>query len=54
MIAFERGGLLFVFNFHPTESFTDYRIGIKDAGKYPFCSKIYCFSSCQIGYVFRL
>jgi len=34
MIAFERGGLLFVFNFHPTESFTDYRIGIKDAGKY--------------------
>lgn len=27
IIAFERGGLLFVFNFHPDRSFTDYRIG---------------------------
>ncbi|KAI8846972.1 glycogen branching enzyme [Chytridium lagenaria] len=27
IIAFERGGLLWIFNFHPTKSFTDYRIG---------------------------
>ncbi|KAJ8912435.1 hypothetical protein NQ315_006102 [Exocentrus adspersus] len=34
IIAFERGGLLFVFNFHPTKSFVDYRIGIEEAGEY--------------------
>lgn len=34
VIAFERAGLLFVFNFHPTNSFTDYRIGIDEAGTY--------------------
>lgn len=32
IIAFSRGDLLFVFNFHPTKSFTDYGIPIK--GKY--------------------
>lgn len=34
VIAFERAGLLFVFNFHATKSFTDYRVGIDDAGIY--------------------
>lgn len=34
MIAYERSGLLFVFNFHPTKSFTDYRIGVDEAGEY--------------------
>ncbi|KAK4043609.1 alpha-glucan branching enzyme [Parachaetomium inaequale] len=34
VIVFERGGLVFVFNFHPTQSFTDYRIGIEEAGTY--------------------
>jgi len=34
MIAFERGGLLFVFNFHPVKSFTDYRIGVSKQGAY--------------------
>jgi len=34
IIAFERAGLLFIFNFHPTKSFTDYRIGIDDSGVY--------------------
>ncbi|CAH1994024.1 unnamed protein product [Acanthoscelides obtectus] len=34
VVAFERAGVLFVFNFHPTKSFTDYRIGIEDAGDY--------------------
>jgi len=27
VIVFERGNLLFIFNFHPTKSFTDYRVG---------------------------
>lgn len=34
VIAFERGNLFFVFNFHPTKSFTDYAIGISHPGKY--------------------
>ncbi|CAG9861487.1 unnamed protein product [Phyllotreta striolata] len=34
VIAHERAGVLFVFNFHPTKSFTDYRIGVEDAGTY--------------------
>lgn len=34
VIAFERAGLLFIFNFHHTESFTDYRIGIDVPGEY--------------------
>ena len=34
MIVYERAGLLFIFNFHPTKSFTDYRVGINVAGEY--------------------
>jgi hypothetical protein len=34
VVAYERAGLLFVFNFHPTKSFTDYRIGVEAAGTY--------------------
>ncbi|KAK9446655.1 glycoside hydrolase superfamily [Limtongia smithiae] len=34
IIAFERAGLVFVFNFHPTNSYTDYRIGVDVAGTY--------------------
>ncbi|KAG0132953.1 glycoside hydrolase superfamily [Tuber indicum] len=34
IIVFERAGLVFVFNFHPTESFADFRIGIEQAGTY--------------------
>jgi len=34
MIAFERAGLLFVFNFHPVHSYADYRIGVDVAGVY--------------------
>ncbi len=33
-IVYERAGLLFVFNFHPTKSFTDYRIGVDVSGQY--------------------
>jgi len=34
VIVFERAGLVFVFNFHHTESFSDYRIGIDEPGTY--------------------
>ena len=34
MIVYERAGLLFVFNFHPMQSFTDYRVGVDEAGEY--------------------
>ncbi|CCO27317.1 1,4-alpha-glucan branching enzyme [Rhizoctonia solani AG-1 IB] len=34
VIVFERGGLLFAFNFHPTNSFADYRVGIEQEGRY--------------------
>ena len=34
VIVFERAGLIFVFNFHPTQSYADYRIGIEQQGTY--------------------
>ena len=34
VIVYERAGLLFVFNFHPTNSFIDYRIGVDVPGEY--------------------
>lgn len=34
VIAFERADLLFVFNFHPTKSYTDYKIGVDKSGTY--------------------
>lgn len=34
IIAFERAGLVFVFNFHPQQSFTGYRVGTNWAGTY--------------------
>ncbi|EKM79850.1 hypothetical protein AGABI1DRAFT_72509 [Agaricus bisporus var. burnettii JB137-S8] len=34
MIVYERAGLLFIFNFHPKNSFTDYRVGVEEAGEY--------------------
>lgn len=34
LIAFERGGLVFVFNFHPTKSYVDYQIGVDVPGQY--------------------
>lgn len=34
IIAFERAGLLFIFNFHPSKSYTDYRVGTALPGKF--------------------
>ncbi|XP_075527710.1 1,4-alpha-glucan-branching enzyme isoform X2 [Dermacentor variabilis] len=34
VVAFERAGLLFVINFHPSKSFSDYQVGVDTPGKY--------------------
>ncbi|MGI4873639.1 MAG: alpha amylase C-terminal domain-containing protein [Janthinobacterium lividum] len=34
VLAFARAGLVFVFNFHPTESFSDYAIPVPATGRY--------------------
>ncbi|RYR71322.1 hypothetical protein Ahy_A02g005593 isoform E [Arachis hypogaea] len=34
IIVFEKGNLVFVFNFHWTNSYSDYRVGCSKAGKY--------------------
>ena len=34
VLVFERGGLVWIFNFHPTQSFVDYRVGVERAGLY--------------------
>ncbi|KAI9680336.1 MAG: alpha-1,4-glucan branching enzyme [Trizodia sp. TS-e1964] len=34
VIVFERAGLVWVFNLHPSQSFADYRIGIEESGTY--------------------
>ncbi|ELQ43365.1 1,4-alpha-glucan-branching enzyme [Pyricularia oryzae Y34] len=34
VVVFERAGVVFAFNFHPTQSFADYRIGVDVSGTY--------------------
>lgn len=34
VIVFDRADLVFVFNFHPSKSFADYPIGVKNPGTY--------------------
>ncbi|KAI9822880.1 MAG: alpha-1,4-glucan branching enzyme [Thelocarpon impressellum] len=34
VIVFERAGLLWIFNFHPSNSYADYRVGVEQAGTY--------------------
>ncbi|KAG0268370.1 alpha-1,4-glucan branching enzyme [Linnemannia exigua] len=34
VLVFDRAGAVFIFNFHPTKSFTDYRVGVPNAGQY--------------------
>lgn len=33
VVVVERGDLVFVFNFHPVNSYTDYRVGCRDPGE---------------------
>lgn len=32
---FDRANVLFIFNFHPSKSFQDYRVAVEAPGKYP-------------------
>uniref|UniRef100_H2Z7D6 Alpha-amylase/branching enzyme C-terminal all beta domain-containing protein n=2 Tax=Ciona savignyi TaxID=51511 RepID=H2Z7D6_CIOSA len=34
VMVFERAGLVFVFNFHPTKSYSDYKIPVRQCGSY--------------------
>jgi len=34
VLVFERAGLLWIFNFNPTQSFADYRVGVEQEGTY--------------------
>ncbi|CAJ0920004.1 unnamed protein product, partial [Mesorhabditis belari] len=34
VVVFERGGLVFMINFHGQKSFTDYKVGVQQDGKY--------------------
>ncbi|XP_045823536.1 1,4-alpha-glucan-branching enzyme 3, chloroplastic/amyloplastic-like [Trifolium pratense] len=34
VISYVRGPLLFIFNFHPTESYDSYAVGVEEAGEY--------------------
>ncbi|KAL0173992.1 hypothetical protein M9458_029960, partial [Cirrhinus mrigala] len=35
VIVFERANVIFVFNFHPTNSYSNYRVAVGPPGKYP-------------------
>jgi 1,4-alpha-glucan branching enzyme len=34
VLVFERAGLLWIFNFNPSKSFADYRVGVEESGTY--------------------
>lgn len=34
VVVYERAGVVFAFNFHPTQSYADYKIGVEEAGTY--------------------
>lgn len=34
VLVFERAGLLWIFNFHPSKSYADYRVGVEESGTY--------------------
>ena len=39
VMVFERGGLVWILNFHPTNSYVDYRVAVETPGR---CSIIHC------------
>jgi hypothetical protein len=43
MIVLERGDLVMVFNFHPTQSYTDYKVGCLNNGKRTSTPPLPCF-----------
>lgn len=41
IVVFERGGLLWVFNFHHSKSYSDYRVGVDTPGVYVHCNSFF-------------
>jgi len=35
VVVYERAGIVFAFNFHPSQSYTNYKVGVQIAGTYP-------------------
>ena len=35
VVVYERAGVVFAFNFHPSQSYTNYKVGVQIAGMYP-------------------
>lgn len=62
VIVFERAGVIFCFNFHPSKSYTEYKIGVQVPGKYPclqelplkFLFKNYCPTLTMLRYKMAL
>lgn len=53
VVAFERGGLVFIINFHPTKSFPDYKIGVEIPGMFVILT-IFCFFNLNFRYKLAL
>lgn len=50
VISFSRGPFLFIFNFHPSNSYEKYGAGVEEAGEYTvsyFPFHIYIYSTLQ-------
>lgn len=41
-----RGPLLFIFNFHPTNSYEGYYVGVEEAGEYQVSDDPLCNCTC--------
>ncbi|KAL5077460.1 hypothetical protein RYX36_016444 [Vicia faba] len=39
VISYVRGPLLFIFNFHPTDSYDSYTVGVEEAGEYQYAGQ---------------
>lgn len=46
VISYLRGPFLFIFNFHPSNSYEQYNVGVEEAGAYQV--KILSFLSCLL------
>lgn len=54
IVVFEKGDLVFVFNFHWTNSYSAYRVGCLKPGKYKVWSSIFSLISSELVCMFVL
>lgn len=52
VISFERAGLVWIFNFHPHKSYSDYRIPVNEPGTQVGINPALILSSCSLFSVF--